>query len=193
MPENTLSFLWLQQRFFYLLVIAPPILIAVTFHEVAHGLAAYRLGDPTAKEQGRLTLNPFRHLDSLGTIFFVIFGFGWGKPVPVDGAYFESPRRDMALVSIAGPVSNFLLAALFWGLSVYLSPSGILEVFLDLAIRINIVLGVFNLIPIPPLDGSRLVAAILPRSMLKRYEALEGYGIALIFIAILYLRGGLWR
>lgn len=183
------------------LMLAPAVLIAVTFHEYAHGAVAHVFGDPTAKDQGRLSLNPLRHLDPLGTLMFVIFHFGWGKPVPVDSRHFKRPRWDMALVSLAGPATNFCLAA-FFGLLlklhiVVLSNDGsigsLFAIFVWMTAQINIVLGVFNLFPMPPLDGSRLISAILPEPLLKRYQAIEGYGIAIIFVAIYFFPGGLFR
>ncbi len=170
-----------------LIFLGPAILVAVTFHEFAHGAVANALGDPTAKKLGRLTLNPLKHLDAAGTIIFIIFRFGWGKPVPVDGRYFAHPRRDMALVSLAGPATNFVMAA-FLGLFLKfgLIHNNVIEVMFQLTVQINIVLGVFNLIPLPPLDGSRLVSAILPVNMLRVYEQFEGYGIAIMFGVIFF-------
>jgi len=188
------------------MMLAPAVLIAVTFHEYAHGLAAYRLGDPTAKEQGRLSLNPLRHLDPVGTLMFIILHFGWGKPVPVDSRHFKRPRWDMALVSLAGPATNFLMAlilGLVFRLHLLPRPEALLgrvtsitalllvSVLLEKTVMINIVLGVFNLLPLPPLDGSRLVSALLPASMLKHYQAMEGYGIAIIFLSVYFFPGRL--
>lgn len=189
--------LWLLQ----LALLAPAILIAVTFHEFAHGYVAYLLGDPTAKERGRLSLNPLRHLDPLGTLMFVIFRFGWGKPVPVDNRYFKEPRWGMAVVSLAGPATNFTMAALLGlllkthvvGVTASGSPTSLFGLFVLMTAQINIYLGVLNLLPLPPLDGSRLVSALLPERLLKQYQAIEGYGIAIIFIAIFVFPGGLAR
>ncbi len=179
-----------------LILSIPGFLIAMTFHEVAHGAVANLLGDPTAKKLGRLTLNPLKHLDRAGTIVFFIsaivfkMGFGWAKPVPVDGRYFAHPRRDMALVSLAGPAANFAIAA-FLGLFIKHGLIGdqLIEIVVYLAVVINIVIGVFNLIPLPPLDGSRLIAAILPVNMLRVYERFEGYGVAIVFVGIFFFRG----
>jgi len=182
-----------------LLMLAPALLIALTFHEYAHGAVANMLGDPTAKEAGRLSLNPLRHLDPVGTMMLAIFHFGWGKPVPIDSRYFKRPRLDTALVSLAGPATNFTLAALF-GLLIKFQvvpiPAqgdniGLLLRLVLMTVQINIVLGVFNLLPLPPLDGSRLVSAMLPESMLKHYRAIEGYGIAIIFVSIYFFPGRL--
>jgi Zn-dependent protease len=183
MAENFIA------RLTLLPLIAPAILIAITFHEFAHGGVAYLFGDPTAKNHQRLTLNPLKHLDLAGTILFVLVGFGWGKPVPVDGRYFRHPRRDMLLVSLAGPVTNFILAAIF-GLLYRLAPGGgYLAALLQAVVWINIVLAVFNLIPLPPLDGSGIVSAILPAGLHARYEAVQGYGIAIIFALVVFFPG----
>lgn len=193
MAENFFSAGVVRDWFLQLVVLAPAILIAVTFHEFAHGAVAHALGDPTAKERGRLTLNPLKHLDPLGTLLFVFVRFGWGKPVPVDGTRFAHPRRDMALVSLAGPVTNFVLAA-FLGLFLkFRLVDDIGAALVWLTVQINIILGVFNLIPVPPLDGSRLMSAVLPVRLLKRYEAVEGYGIAIMFAMIFFFPGSLSR
>ena len=155
---------------------------AMPVHECAHGLAADRLGDPTPRESGRLTLNPFKHLDFLGCAMIFFFGFGWAKPVMVDSRNFQHPRRDMAIVSVAGPGSNFLFAfviLVIYKISFGLwdgSPSVVTSaVFLILETMLvtNLSIGVFNLIPMPPLDGSKILGAFLPERAywtLMRYE-----------------------
>ena len=186
--------LWLKQ----LAVYAVPMLMAVTFHEVAHGCVAYLLGDPTAKQAGRLTLNPLKHLDVMGTLAFVLTRMiGWAKPVPVDARYFRNPRQGMMLVSIAGPVANFTVAALsvlFLHLLVYalesgwVSPAVHKSVLVPLAymgeasVRINLALGVFNLLPIPPLDGSHILMGLLPRHLAYGMARLEKWGFLLIML-----------
>ena len=152
-------------------------LLCITFHETCHGLAAYRLGDPTAKRAGRLTLNPLKHLDPIGTICMIFFHFGWAKPVPINSRYFKKPRRDMALTAAAGPIMNFILA-LFGMLVcriltkifvafpaqsdfVYYIQYAALTLF-SYFHMLNLSLGVFHLIPIPPLDGSRIFYIFLP-------------------------------
>ena len=153
----------------YYLLLAPPILIALTFHEYAHALIAYRLGDDTAAKQGRLTLNPLAHLDWLGTIMLFIVQLGWAKPVPVNPANFRNPRAGMFWVALAGPASNVLLALAF-GLLFRLSlqadvahPYWAHVMFmLRLAVIINLILAFFNLIPIPPLDGSKIAFSFVP-------------------------------
>ncbi len=184
----------MSQLSFYLLM-APPILFALTIHEYAHGWVAYRFGDPTAKLAGRLTLNPLVHLDPLGTILLFVARIGWAKPVPVNPYYFRDPRRDLLWVSLAGPASN-LLAAFAFGLvcralgitSFYrLDPGvlGLLEFMLIFSVYINIILAVFNLIPVPPLDGSKILAGLLSRDAERTYEAYARYGAYALFGIIL--------
>ena len=176
-----------------ILVLALAVLVAVTFHEFAHGAVANMLGDPTAKQQGRVSLNPIRHLDVMGTIMFVIVGFGWGKPVPINTNNFKHPRWGMAFASLAGPVTNFVIAAtlgLFLKLGLF---TGLIGSIVEFIAYINIILGVFNLFPLPPLDGSRLVSALLPESMLPAYHSIEGYGVIVIFLLIFIFPGGFSR
>lgn len=173
---------------------AIPVLFAITLHEAAHGWVACRLGDPTAKNRGRITINPLKHVDPMGTVVVPIFlatlsGFimGWAKPVPVEPRYFKSPMLDMALVAIAGPISNFFMAC-FWAMFMVIvggifSPSQVLAFLLDVGqkgILINIILMVLNLIPIPPLDGGRVVAGVLPRPLLIPFMKLERFGMVII-------------
>src|SRR2546422_1034285 len=145
-----------------LLFLLPAVLIAATCHEFAHALVADRLGDPTARQLGRLSLNPLVHLDLLGTLFFVLFSFGWARPVPVNDRNFANPRLGMLLVAVAGPLANVALA---FALGLLVQTQGLAgTLWGDLAsmlVWINIVLAVFNLIPIPPLDGSRILEALL--------------------------------
>ena len=188
-----------------LILIAPPILIALTFHEVAHGWVAYKFGDPTAKMAGRLTLNPIPHLDPIGTILLFLVHFGWAKPVPVNPAYFQNPKRDLMWVSLAGPASNLLLA-LFFGLIFRMLLGGgllrggeithVLIIMLNYAVLINIVLAVFNLIPIPPLDGSKILAGLMPRDLERYYLEFERYGpmliIGVVFISFVLHVSIIW-
>jgi Zn-dependent protease len=183
---------------------ALPLIFAITLHEVAHGFVAYLLGDYTAKLSGRLTLNPLKHIDPIGTIVVPLlmmlvssFIFGWAKPVPVDPRNFKHPRRDMALVACAGPVAN-LLMALIWGLIAKLGLMahmngnewlGIPLIYMGSAgIMLNIVLGVLNLIPLPPLDGGKILEACLPRRGMYVMSMLEPYGF---YILILLMVTGL--
>jgi Zn-dependent protease len=165
-----------------------PVLFAITLHEVAHGWVAFRLGDPTAKMLGRLTINPFKHIDPIGTVLVPLLTlylggvlFGWAKPVPINSRYFKHFRRDMALVAIAGPISNFLMAT-FWALLLRATDGAHdgLSLMCQIGIMINLVLGVLNLIPIPPLDGSRVVSSLLPRPWAYQYDRIEPYGFFII-------------
>lgn len=173
-----------------LLLSVPAVLWAITFHEFCHGYAAYRLGDPTAKRMGRLTLNPLAHLDPIGALMLLIFRFGWAKPVPIETRYFRRPRRDIVIVSLAGAAGNFLTAALC-GVVVRLIPYPFMTIpalgrFVVLMVVINIGLGVFNLIPIPPLDGSKLLYVMLPPRWMKGFFWLERYGF-FVLMALLFL------
>jgi Zn-dependent protease len=170
------------------IIIAIPLLYAVIFHELAHGWVAYRMGDPTAKSLGRLTLNPLKHLDPMGTMMLFLFGFGWAKPVPVNPNYLRDKRKGMILVSSAGIVTNIILAfcALFLLrlLSSSLPQTGVKLLYIFA--RINIILAAFNLIPLPPLDGSKILMGFAPPGVQKTLYSLERYGL-LIIIALLYL------
>lgn len=177
-------------------LMAPPILLALTLHEFAHGYIAYRLGDPTAKAAGRLTLNPLSHLDPIGTIAFFLINIGWAKPVPVNGSYFKNPQKDMLLVALAGPLTNLLLAVasavvfkfvdmLNTLISSEILSQTILEPFslmLVISVWINLILCIFNFLPIPPLDGSRILMGILPADMARTYASFERYGFIVILL-----------
>lgn len=178
-----------------ILLLAPPLLFALTIHELAHGLVAASLGDPTARLAGRLTLNPLKHLDPLGTLAFFLIKFGWAKPVPVNPAYFRRPRQDMLWVALAGPVSNLLLALVSALLVKLLQPllqiaPGALTqaIVLPLAamlvasVWINLVLAVFNFLPVPPLDGGRILAGLLPEGMARGLRRVEPYGFVLVLL-----------
>ncbi|WP_022660704.1 site-2 protease family protein [Paucidesulfovibrio longus] len=174
-------------------IIALPLLVALTFHEVAHGMVAYRLGDPTAKLMGRLTLNPLKHLDPLGTLIFFIAHVGWAKPVPVNPRYFKNPRKGMLLVAVAGPAANFALALgfaalyhLFGSIEIPGRDSLLYNILYptvlicQTGVLVNLILGIFNLMPIPPLDGSNILAGVLPPGLAARYMSLSRYGVFLI-------------
>jgi len=181
---------------------AIPVLFAITVHEVAHGFVAMRLGDPTAKMLGRLSLNPIKHIDPLGTVVLPLlmlmmtsgaFVFGWAKPVPVTFENLRHPKRDMALVAVAGPITN-LLMALFWALlmrvAITLGPESdgalmFLRYVSEAGIQINIVLAMLNMLPIPPLDGGRVAVGLLPGKLSWQLSRIEPYGF-FILIALLY-------
>jgi Zn-dependent protease len=183
-----------------LIMMIPLLVIALPVHELAHGYVAYKLGDPTAKDAGRLTLNPLKHLDPIGVIMMLVARVGWAKPVPVNSSYFKNRRAGMILVSMAGPLSNLLLAFIFmmlWGLVVKLITIGTIvistaamETFIGYLIEffyvfvfINISLAIFNLIPVPPLDGSRLISAFIPEESYYRFARYEQF-VGLAFIVL---------
>jgi len=168
------------------LVRIPVLLFAVTIHEYAHGKAAYSLGDPTAKDAGRLTYNPLAHIDPLGAICLFLFNFGWAKPVPVNPNYFQNRRQGIILMALSGPLSN-LSAAFVAGLFIrqFLLPWQIYQQVLLYLLLMNLGLGLFNLIPIPPLDGSHILENILPADTAKKFQALGRYGPILIILVVL--------
>ena len=179
------------------------IFLVMPLHEWAHGFVANKLGDRTAKLQGRLTLNPLAHIDYLGAAMILLIGFGWAKPVPVDPRYFKKPKRDMALTALAGPVSN-LLAAIVSGLifnlivtilikanAYYIGTSSIMYyvlLFFQYLMMINVSLAVFNFIPIPPLDGSKIMMAFLPNKAIFWIEKYQMY-ITVLFMALVLMGG----
>ena len=187
-----------------LIVLTPPLLLAITLHEVAHGWVALQCGDPTAKAQGRLSLNPLRHVDPIGTVLvpglLAVLGgfiFGWAKPVPVNYGRLRQPKRDMALVALAGPLSN-LLMALGWALVALAGQAlhgglpwlGLPLMAMGLAgIKVNVMLAVLNLVPIPPLDGSRVLAGVLPNRVGQLMAQIEPYG--LVILVVLLMSGAL--
>lgn len=172
---------------YWLIFAAPSILIASTVHEYAHGWVAFKLGDLTAKVNGRLTLNPLAHIDPIGALSMLIFKFGWSKPVPINEYNFKHREFHTALTALAGPVSNFILA----GLTALVynifkpDPAGLVEISLYTFTVINLSLGVFNLLPIPPLDGHKIVRALLPKNLRYYWESLEKYSTILILVLIL--------
>ena len=175
------------QNAIYLL---PAIAISLSVHELCHGYTAYRLGDPTAKSQGRLTLNPLAHMDPLGTLCLLLLGFGWAKPVPVNPMYFRDRRKGMALTSAAGPAANLVLA--FFSLTAYIltlpltgNPVGnYLSGFLIVLASINVGLAVFNMLPISPLDGSKILYALLPERSYFQLLSYERYVQPLLFLLL---------
>lgn len=182
---------------------AIPVIVAITLHEAAHGYAAWALGDDTAKLEGRLSLNPLRHVDRFGTLILpgllilgqvltigrVVFLFGWAKPVPVSAWRFKHPRQGMALVAAAGPAMNFVLAWLaalaLHGSSELSGQAGVMaDDALTLFMLANLVLGLFNLLPIPPLDGGRIVVGVLPERLAMQWARLERAGILIVLLAV---------
>jgi len=168
-----------------LLLLVPVLLFALCFHEFAHAWMANKLGDPTAKHSGRLTLNPLAHLDPMGTLMILFVGFGWAKPVPVDIRYLQNPRKDMMKISFAGPAANLLLA--FVGGTIIRAQlvGGSLILMLVLFTQINIMLAVFNMIPIPPLDGSQIFSGLMVRKNPDLVMKLQMYGPQILFGLIL--------
>ena len=194
---GTLSDLWNSLDFSAMLsalmrLIA--VFLCLTVHETCHGLAAYALGDPTAKREHRLSLNPLHHIDWVGLACMLVLGFGWAKPVPVDMRYFKKPKQGMALTALAGPACNFLLALLFlflYGLlyyPLYVHGGAVAETVLQLVYTtayLSLALAVFNLIPIPPLDGSRVLTAVLPARLYYKVMQYEQYIIYGVFIILM--------
>lgn len=178
-----------------LILLIPVILLALSVHEYSHGMMAYRLGDPTAKYAGRLTLNPLSHLDPIGTIMLFLVHFGWAKPVPVDPRHFANPKRDMLWVALAGPASNMFLAFLSGLVIRFINahPGPFMGSFIGnsfavmmvLSLQINLALAVFNLLPIPPLDGSKVLYGLLPPQYEHVAYNLERYGPGILFGLIL--------
>ena len=189
------------------LLSVPIIILVMSVHEYAHGVVAKKLGDPTAESLGRLTLNPFKHIDIIGFLMFLIIGVGYAKPVPINSRYFKKPKRDMALVGAAGPISNFLMAILFTGIIKILqvifsfvpvaavpewTPAALGYAFqiLGLGVFYNLAFMIFNLIPVPPLDGSRILYAFLPSKALlwvQKYERFFFWGILALFFLSSFL------
>jgi Zn-dependent protease len=178
------------------LIISPLLIVSLVLHELAHGWAAYLLGDPTAKAHGRLSLNPIRHLDTWGTVMlaatFLLSGgtffFGWAKPVPVDPRFFKDGQRGMAWVGAAGPLTNYTVALAAVGMIwlTYTWSSYVAQLFVTLLV-LNVILGTLNLIPVPPLDGSRVLGGFLPREAYKHWVALDRYGNYVFILLFVFM------
>ncbi len=172
-------------------ILIPVIIFALSFHEFSHGWMAHRYGDPTAKNAGRLTLNPMAHLDIFGSLALYFMGFGWAKPVPVDPRYLANPKKDMMRIALAGPVSNLILAFISGILLSILLRFGIIGsqspmiMVLIMSLQINLVLAIFNFIPIPPLDGSRILEGMVPNKYYNELAKFEYYGPRVLFGLIL--------
>ena len=177
------------------LLVIPTLLIALSFHEYAHALCAYRLGDPTARAFGRLTLSPRKHLDPIGTLCLLICGFGWAKPVPVNTRHLKKPRRDMMLIALCGPVANLLLSFLgylflrtVFSLRFSISSDAlytVLYTFFYYFCTVNLALAIFNFLPIPPLDGSRLLGLVLPHKWYYRFLQYERQITLILFLLLI--------
>lgn len=170
------------------------VLLSLTIHEVGHGLAAYAMGDRTAQSRGRLSLNPLHHIDPIGGLCLLIFGFGWAKPVPVNPYNFKHQKSGMVLTSLAGPMTNFILAFIaeigvcilsgltFKSAGIGLDLASLVYTFCIYMVYMNLGLGIFNLIPIPPLDGSKVLSAVLPTDMYFKYMQYERYGFIILIL-----------
>ena len=188
---NTIQSIWDGLDWSYLTEIALsviPALICITLHELSHGFVAYKLGDTTAKDAGRLTLNPIKHLDIMGILMMVIFHFGWAKPVPVNMYRFENPKKGMAITALAGPAMNVLITIVF--LFVYgllfrpLKGDGIVLEMVYLTAYLSISFAIFNLLPISPLDGSKVLFSVLPSEQYDRLMHYERYGMILLMVLV---------
>ena len=169
-----------------LVLLIPVLLFALVFHEYSHGWVANKLGDPTAKYAGRLTLNPMAHLDLFGSLMILFVGFGWAKPVPVDSRYLANPRTDMMKIAFAGPAANLLLAFIAGSLIRLTGNMGVLSSMLIMFAQINIMLAVFNMIPIPPLDGSQIFSGLMIRHNPDLVIKLQVYGPQILMGLILF-------
>lgn len=169
---------------FFLLIGA--LVMSISIHEFSHAFAAFKLGDPTGKNMGRMTLNPKAHLDLVGTIFLIFIGFGWGKPVPFNPQNLKNPKRDAALISLAGPLSNFILAVAISLLLRFVGENIIFIRFLYTALFYNLILGFFNMIPLGPLDGNKIVYGFLPSKLAIQWVEIQRYGTIILLFLIVF-------
>lgn len=173
------------------LVFAVGLVLAISIHEYAHAAAADRLGDPTPRADGRLTLNPLAHLDPLGTVSLLLLGFGWGRPVGFDPYNLRSPRRDSALIALAGPASNLLFALVLSLLSRFISGNFLFDAIAYSLITMNVTLAIFNLVPVFPLDGEKILGGILPPALYEEYaQIMRQYGTLILILLLLPIAGG---
>ena len=167
-------------------LLATALIVSISVHEFSHAFAANRLGDPTAKNMGRLTLNPRAHLDPTGTLFLLFVGFGWGRPVPFNPLNLKNPKRGAALISLAGPASNLVLATLLSLIFRLFNVGALLGTFLYMTILFNLMLGFFNLIPLGPLDGNKIVFGFLPNRLAVQWVEFQKYGTYILLFLILF-------
>jgi len=178
-----ISMLFQNPLLFFL--VAGALIISICIHEFSHAFVAYKLGDPTAKLMGRMTLNPKAHLDPIGTIFLLFVGFGWGKPVPFNPLNLKNVKRDSALISLAGPMSNFILAVFISFVVRLIGMSNPIGTILGIVILYNLTLGFFNLIPFGPLDGNKIVFGILPNSLASQWLEIQKFGTYILLFLII--------
>ncbi len=165
------------------------LVLSIGVHEFAHAWTADKLGDPTARAKGRLTLNPFAHIDTVGLLFIIFWGFGWGKPVPYDPFNLHKPDRDGAFIALAGPLSSLTLALLL-AFALRLIPVVLIQSILAYAVLLNTTLGIFNLVPLYPLDGFQIVSGLLPKAQRHEWNQLSRYGIFILLFFLLPIAGG---
>lgn len=169
---------------FIFLLVAVALIVSISIHEFSHAWVANKLGDPTAKRLGRITLNPKAHLDPMGTLLLLVAGFGWGKPVPFDPGYLKNPKRDAAIISFAGPASNIVLALFLTLLFHVFGFGGLVGFFIRIVVQYNLVLAIFNLIPVHPLDGFKIVNGFLPQELSYQWIQLAQYGMWILLFMI---------